>query len=136
MVRLCWYQQVSTCIFQPWQMSDGTLRALALITTTMQPTPPSTIIIDEPELGLHPSALALVAGLMHSTAQETQLIVTTQVPDLLKTMEPENIIVVRNYCGESLFERLEPDSLTSWLEEYSLDELWQKNVIQAGPEHA
>ncbi|MDR1044477.1 MAG: AAA family ATPase [Candidatus Adiutrix sp.] len=136
LLRLCWRERGSHYIYQPWQMSDGALRGLALMTVLMQPDPPSTIIIDEPELGLYPNALDFLAGLMHSAAQKTQLIVTTQSPDLLRTMEPEDVIVVHNRSGESTFERLERSPLTAWLEEYSMGELWLKNVIQAGPDHA
>jgi predicted ATPase len=71
LVRLCWRERGSQYIYQPWQMSGGTLRALALMTVLMQPDPPSTIIIDEPELGLHPNSLDFIAGLMHAAAEET-----------------------------------------------------------------
>ena len=135
LVRLRWRELGTHYVYQPWQMSDGALRALALITVLMQPDPPPTIIIDEPELGLHPNALDFLAGLMHCAAQETQLIVTTQSPDLLRTMEPEDVVVVHNRSGETAFERLEREPQAIWLEEYSLGELWLKNVIQAGPDH-
>ena len=135
-VKLCWKQKGTRYVFQPWQMSDGTLRYLTLVTALMQPNPPSTIIIDEPELGLHPNALGFIAGLMHSVSHKTQLIVATQSPDLLKTMEPEDVVVVHNRDGESIFERLEREPLAAWIEEYSLSDLWLKNVIQAGPDHA
>jgi len=135
-VKLCWKQKGTRYVFQPWQMSDGTLRYLTLVTALMQPRPPSTIVIDEPELGLHPNALGFLAGLMHSAAHETQLIVATQSPDLLKTMEPEDVVIVHNRDGESIFERLEREPLAAWIEEYSLSDLWLKNVIQAGPDYA
>ncbi|MDR1111685.1 MAG: AAA family ATPase [Deltaproteobacteria bacterium] len=134
-VRLCWRERGSRYVYQPWQMSDGALCSLALVTVLRQPDPPPTIIIDEPELGLHPSTLDFMVGLMHWASEKTQLIVATQSPDLLRTMEPENVIVVHQRNGETTFERLEREPLSDWLKEYSLTELWLKNVIRTDPDH-
>lgn len=132
-VWLYWRQKGSEYRYKPWQFSDGTLRFIALATALLQPNPPAVMVIDEPELGLHPQALSFLAGLMHEAAFNSQLIVATQSPDLLNTMEPEDIITVNTRQGESIFERLKRDNLAAWLEEYAIGDLWWKNVIQAGP---
>jgi predicted ATPase len=136
LVSLLWRKKGSNYLYKPWQMSDGTLRILALMTVLAQPNPPSTIVIDEPELGLHPNTLGFLAGLMHGASNRTQLIVATQSPDFLRTMEPDDVIIVNTRNGESTFERLERGPLACWLEDYSLGELWANNVIQAGPNNA
>jgi predicted ATPase len=133
--RLEWRQKGSTFPFQPWQFSDGTMRFICLTAALLQPRPPSTILIDEPELGLHPFALELLAALIQETSERTQIIVSTQSPLLLNHFEPEQVIVVDRSGGASRFQRLEPAALKSWLDEYSLGELLQKNVIEASPRH-
>ena len=133
LVRLCWRQKGSRYLFQPWQMSDGTLRFLALTIALLQPNPPAVIAIDEPELGLHPESLTTLAGFMHEAAFRSQLIVTTQSPDLLNTMEPEDVVTVNMRNGESVFNRLSRADLANWLEDYAIGDLWWKKVIQAGP---
>ncbi|MFP4349146.1 MAG: AAA family ATPase [Desulfococcaceae bacterium] len=135
LVRLEWLQKGSSYPFQPWQLSDGTIRFICLATGLLQPNPPSTIVIDEPELGLHPFALEVLAGLFRNASERTQLIVSTQSATLLNHFEPEEVIVVDRDQGASRFRRLEAESLTQWLENFSLGELWQKNVFDGGPSH-
>jgi predicted ATPase len=108
---------------------------MALITLLLQPEDdlPSLIILDEPELGLHPYAISLIAALIRSASVYTQVILATQSTNLLDHFEPEDVIVVEQRQGCSLFKRLEPNKLTAWLEEYSLSELWEKNVIGGSP---
>ncbi len=134
-VRLEWTQKGSDFPFQPSQLSDGTLRFICLATALLQPDPPSTIIIDEPELGLHPYALAVLADLMKSASKRRQVIVSTQSPTLVDHFEPSDIIVVNRADGQSTFERLDEKQLKDWLADYSIGELWQKNVIRGGPGH-
>lgn len=134
-VRLEWRQKGSSFPFQPWQFSDGTIRFICLATALLQPTPPSTIIIDEPELGLHPFALDVLAGLFRDASERTQLIVSTQSAALLNYFDPQEVIIVDREEGASRFRRLDTVSLASWLEEFSIGELWQKNVIDGGPVH-
>jgi predicted ATPase len=119
--------------FSAYQLSDGTLRFIALAALLMQPNPPAVIIIDEPELGLHPFALAKLAGMMQSASQETQIIVATQSPGLISHFSPEDIIVVdRNESeAQSIFRRLDSSSLSQWLEDYSLGDLWERNIIDS-----
>jgi len=134
-VRLEWRQKGSDFPFQAAQLSDGTLRFICLTTALLQPRPPAAVVIDEPELGLHPVAISLLADLIQSASQRTQLIVSTQSPTLLDHLDPADIVVVSRSEGRSTFERLAPDQLAEWLTEYSLGELWQKNVVRGGPTH-
>jgi predicted ATPase len=119
--------------FSAYQLSDGTLRFIALTALLMQPNPPAVIIIDEPELGLHPFALAKLAGMMQAASKETQIIAATQSPGLISHFSPEDVIVVdRNESeSQSVFRRLDSDSLSQWLEEYSLGDLWERNIINS-----
>jgi predicted ATPase len=133
-----WTQKDSDYPFHPNQLSDGTLRFIALTTALLQPNPPATILFDEPELGLHPYALEVLAGLINQTATRrhprTQLIISTQSVTLLNAFVPEDIIVVDRQEGESRFRRLSESELSIWLdEEYTLGELWQKNVVGGMP---
>lgn len=132
-VQLDWIQQGSEYHLHPSQLSDGTLRFIALATALLQPTPPATILIDEPELGLHPSALGILADLILQARERTQLIVSTQSAQLLDNFDPAQIVVVEREDGASTFRRLDDDDLKNWLEDYSLGELWQKNVYGGGP---
>jgi predicted ATPase len=128
-----WKQKGSDYPFQPSQMSDGTLRFICLATALLQPNPPSTILLDEPELGLHPYALTLLAGLIQKASKRTQVIVSTQSAALIDHFEPEDIVVIERQNGESIFKRLNKADLKVWLEDYSLGELWQKNVFGGRP---
>ena len=134
-VQLDWIQQGSDYQFHPSQLSDGTLRFIALTTALLQPQPPATVLIDEPELGLHPSALRILADLILQAQERTQLIVSTQSAQLLDYFEPYQVVVVEREKGASTFRRLEANDLKNWLEDYSLGELWQKNVCGGGPVH-
>ena len=139
LLRLEWTQRgvPKNTPFQPWQFSDGTIRFICLATALLQPDPPSTIVIDEPELGLHPAALSLLASLIREAAEATQVIVSTQSTILLDYFQPEEILVVTNKGGQSVFERLDKTAMQSWLDEYgsSLGELMRTNVIDASPSH-
>lgn len=119
--------------FSAYQFSDGTLRFIALATVLMQPEPPAVVIIDEPELGLHPQSVTKLAGLIKSASAKTQVIISTQSVNLVDCFEPEDIVAVDRNEEEkqSVFKRLESDSLKTWLEEYSLGDLWQRNIINS-----
>ncbi|NTW84488.1 MAG: AAA family ATPase [Chlorobiaceae bacterium] len=133
MVNLSWQQRGSDYPMQPYQLSDGSIRFICLVTALLQPDPPSTIIIDEPELGLHPSAISILAELMQYASTRTQLIIATQSPALIDNFGVEDVIVVRRQDGASTFERLQAADYNVWLENYSVGELWSKNVIPGGP---
>ncbi|ABK44086.1 conserved hypothetical protein [Magnetococcus marinus MC-1] len=132
-VRLSWSQKGSDFPMQPYHLSDGSIRFICLATALLQPRPPSTIIIDEPELGLHPAAIVVLAELIQAAAKRTQVIVATQSPALIDQFGIEDIIVVNRKDGASTFQRLKEEAFTAWLEAYSVGELWTKNVIVGGP---
>ncbi len=134
-IILNWRHVESSQIFGPHQLSDGTLRAICLLTLLLQPEDelPELIVIDEPELGLHPYALNVIASLLKKASRHTQILVSTQSSPFLDNFSPEDIVVVGRDGKESTFRRLDADELNSWLEEYSLGEIWEKNVIQGGP---
>jgi predicted ATPase len=132
---LRWQERGTDMVFGSHQASDGTLRIMSLVTLLLQPTEslPAIMILDEPELGLHPYAINVVAGLIQSASLHTQVILATQSTALIDYFEPEDVIVVNRRGRESEFVRLDPVALSEWLEEYSLGELWEKNVIGGRP---
>ncbi len=134
-IALNWRKRGWDYRFGPHQISDGSLRAMALCTLFLQPENdlPSVIVLDEPELGLHPLALEIVVGLMRAVSTKTQVIVATQSPLLLNFLEPSEIVAVECSEGRSEFRRLESEQLKDWLKDYSLGELWERNVIGGGP---
>jgi predicted ATPase len=101
----------------------------------LQPTrfQPDTILIDEPELGLHPYALSVLAGLLRQAADRRQLVLSTQSADLVNEFAPEDVVVVSRKDVGSVFERLDPDRLTEWLQDYALGELWKMNILGGRP---
>ncbi|MDZ7616210.1 MAG: AAA family ATPase [Patescibacteria group bacterium] len=115
-----------------WQ-NCGRHRLWPRKTTATQSREPLRERTDEPELGLHPYAISLLADLVKSAAERTQAIISTQSPMLLNYFEPAEIVVVNRRQGSSTFVRLDADALGDWMEEYSVGELWQKNVVQGGP---
>ena len=134
-VMLNWQEKESDRIFGPHQFSDGTLRAICLVTLLLQPEAelPKLIVIDEPELGLHPYALNVIADLLNRAALYTQIFISTQSSFFLDNFDPKDVIAVDRQGQESRFQRLNPKELDAWLEEYSLGEIWEKNVIGGGP---
>ena len=133
MIQLEWKEKESDMYFNGYNLSDGTLRFIALTTLLMQPEPPEVIIIDEPELGLHPAAINKLAAMIRKASAMSQLIVSTQSPNLVNQFEPEDVVVVNRKGNKSVFNRLDKDKLTSWLEDYTLGDLWEKNVIGGQP---
>ena len=135
-IILNWLHVGSDMLFGPHQFSDGTLRAICLITLLLLPKEflPKLIIVDEPELGLHPYAVTIIAGLFKSASINTQILICTQSSAFLDNFEPEDVIVVDRDVKESAFRRLEPAELDEWLKEYSLGEIWEKNIIGGGPQ--
>ena len=134
-LMLAWRERDTDEVFNVSQASDGLLRIIALITLLLQPAQdlPDVLILDEPELGLHPSAINVVGGLIAAAATKIQIIAATQSVALVDCFDPEDVVVVERPDRASTFKRLDPASLKEWLEEYSLSELWEKNVIGGRP---
>jgi predicted ATPase len=116
-------------------LSDGTLRFICLATLLLQPPKllPDTVLIDEPELGLHPYAIHVLGGIFKQVSETSQLIVATQSTELINELEPEDVIVVDREHEASTFTRLGQDNLNEWLEDYSLGELWKMNIFGGRP---
>lgn len=123
-------------LFGPHQLSDGTLRFMALATLFLQPPEklPNVIVLDEPELGLHPYAISVLAGMMRAAATRVQVVLATQSTRLVDEFEPHQILVLETEDGAGTqCHRLKPSDLETWLEEYSLGELWEKNRFGGRP---
>ena len=132
-VKLQWRDKYSDMVFGATDLSDGTLRFIALTTLFLQPNLPNTIVIDEPELGLHPAAIAKLAAMIQSAAAKgCQVIAATQSTDLISYFEPEDIVTVDRVKGETVFKRLSKEALQQWLEDYTLDDLWKRSIIETG----
>ena len=132
-VRLTWKQKGSDFPMQPYHLSDGSIRFICLAAALIQPDPPSTIVIDEPELGLHPAAISILAELLRAASKRSQIIAATQSPLLIDQFGIDDIIVMGREKGASVLKHLDPDSFSVWLEDYSVGELWTKNVLEGGP---
>jgi predicted ATPase len=147
-ILLNWRDRSSDSIFGPHQLPDGALRAMALVALLLQPedTLPSLIVVDEPELGLHPFALSAITGLLKGASHHSQVIVATQSASMVDECDPEDVVVVDregdrghhpDVLGHSTFRRvpdqMSADLLDEWLSEYALSELWEKNVLGGGP---
>lgn len=128
-----WREKESSMIFNTSHMSDGMVRMISLITLLLQPSLPPLICIDEPELGLHPYAINVLACLLNSVSLETQLIVSTQSVTLLNEFDIQDVIVVNRREGQSTFDRLSEEDFITWLQDYSLGELWEKNILGGRP---
>ena len=134
-ILLEWRHKDSEQYFNASSLSDGTLRFIALATLFLQPEQyrPSIILVDEPELGLHPMAITLLASLIRASSKKTQVIVSTQSPLLLDHFEPEEVLVADRVEGSTQFTRLDKTRLESWLTDYSLGQLWEKNELGGRP---
>ena len=137
-VVLRWREKSSGQIFSVKQISDGTLRFICLATLLIQPPGtnyvPNTIVLDEPELGLHPFAIQVLAELLQKAALQKQVIVATQSVNLINYFQPENLLVVdRDDSGASVFRRLQDEDYEAWLDDYSLGQLWEKNFFGGRP---
>jgi len=132
-IRLEWKEKGNDDYFNANQLSDGTLRMIALVTLLSQPNLPSTLIIDEPELGLHPAAIQILAGLIRKASLKSQVIISTQSVTLINQFTPDDLIVVEREGSCSIFKRFSKEEIESWLDSYSLGELWEKNLIGGRP---
>ena len=134
-IRLEWRHRGSDAYFDVSSLSDGSLRFIALSTLLLQPLElrPSVIILDEPELGLHPYAITTLASLIKQASVDTQVVLATQSPLLLDHFRPEDVIVAERVAGQGRFTRLDGAALQTWLADYSLGQLWEKNEIGGRP---
>lgn len=132
---LQWRERGSDVLFDASQASDGMLRMMAMVSLLAQPESdlPAVLLLDEPELGLHPYAIEVVAGMLKTASQHTQVIVATQSALLVECFGPEDIVVVDRRDRESTFTRHSTEELKDWLEEYSIADLWEKNVLGGRP---
>jgi len=138
-IQLEWREKGSPAVFGPHMLSDGSLRFIALTTLLLQPKEllPSLIIIDEPELGLHPSAIRLLASMVRSASAHAQLVLATQSKELVDAFQLEDILVVDREAADgresSVLRRLPRPEFAVWLEKYSLGEMWEHNLIRGRP---
>ena len=132
-IELRWQEKGSDFPFSAYHLSDGTLRFIALATLFLQPEPPKIIIIDEPELGLHPFAIHKLAGLIKKASVSSQIIVSTQSVTLVDNFSADDIITVDRKEKQSVFTLQTSENLENWLKEYTIGDIWNKNVIGARP---
>jgi predicted ATPase len=134
-IILNWRDRDSEHLFGPHQLSDGTLRAMALVTLLLQPEDelPGLIVLDEPEIGMHPYAIEVLASLVRGASAFRPVVVATQSVSLINYFEAEDIVVVNRVDSQSKFESQNSESLAAWRKEYSLGELWEKNLIGGTP---
>ncbi len=116
-------------------LSDGSLRFICLMTLLLQPIEllPDTILIDEPELGLHPYAISILADVIQQVSEDKQIIISTQSVELLNHFNANDVVVVNQRDEKSEFQRLDEEQLADWLEDYTLGELWQSNLFGGRP---
>jgi predicted ATPase len=132
-MRLEWKAKNTDSYFNAHSLSDGTIRFMCLTTLLLQPTVPTVIVVDEPELGLHPYAITMLASLLRLASKRTQVVVSTQSVTLVNQFEPGDVIVVDHDENGSVFKRPTLEDAASWLENYALGELWEKNIIGGRP---
>lgn len=130
-IRLEWEEKDTDMYLNGYSFSDGTLRFIALATLLLQSNPPEIIIIDEPELGLHPAAINKLAELAKRASLKSQIILSTQSTNLLNCFDVEDIIVVDRTDNQSVFRHLSGEELEKWMDDYnmSISDLWEKNMI-------
>jgi predicted ATPase len=132
-IGLEWRQKGSDAYFNASSLSDGTLRFMCLATLLLQPNLPTTILLDEPELGLHPYAVTILSELLKAASRKTQVIVSTQSVTLVNQFQPEDIVVVEMIDNETVMYRLSREKIAGWMEEYAIGELWEKNIFGGRP---
>jgi len=135
MIELEWFERGQDIPWKAHILSDGTLRFICLATVFLQPSEfqPETILVDEPELGLHPYAIVILAALIRTISTKKQLIISTQSSDLVNEFDPEDVVVVNRNEGASEVRRLSSKELENWLKEYALGDLWKKNLLGGRP---
>lgn len=132
-IKLEWRQKGSDAYFDAYSLSDGTLRFICLATLLLQHSPPDVILLDEPELGLHPFAIRILAEMLEAVSKQVQVILATQSVTLLNNFSPKKVIIAENDGLKTTFQRLDEEKLKVWLDDYSIGELWEKNVLGGRP---
>jgi predicted ATPase len=132
-IQIEWEESGHPGYFNGSALSDGTLRFICLCALLLQPELPTLLVLDEPELGLHPAAIALLADLLVAAAEKTQIIVATQSVTLVNQLTPEQVWTVNREGDQSVFTKLDQTDYSTWLDDYALGELWEKNLINARP---
>ncbi|MBF0428530.1 MAG: AAA family ATPase [Magnetococcales bacterium] len=132
-IKLEWRQKGSDTYFDAYSLSDGTLRFICLATLLLQYSPPDLILLDEPELGLHPFAIRILAEMLEAASNRVQVVLATQSVTLLNHFSPKDVIVAENDGLKTTFQRLDEEKLKVWLDDFSIGELWEKNVLGGRP---
>lgn len=133
-VQLRWRERGLDGVFPGSALSSGTLRFICLAVLLQQANPPATIVLDEPELGLHPCAIHQLADLLHEAAEGRRIIAATQSVTLLGQFGIEEIAIVDRVDGATTVHRPDAEELTGWLDDYSLGDLWEMNVLGGRPQ--
>jgi predicted ATPase len=130
-----WREEGTDRIFSASQASDGTLRTMALVTLLAQPADqlPDVLLLDEPELGLHPAAIDILAGMLKSASNQSQIVIATQSATLLNSLVPEDVLVIERKRRDSVVSRKKSADLKEWLDDYTLGELWLSNILGGRP---
>ena len=138
-VNLSWRHQNQPVdyVFGPQHLSDGSLRTIALLTLLLLPEDerPHLVVLDEPELGLHPAAISLLGALVRAASQQTQFVLATQSTMLLDQFEPNEVLIVESRDGASTFRRPDANAMEQWRHDfdYSLSDQWDMNLVGGRP---
>lgn len=133
-IQLRWRQQANDRVFTASELSAGTLRFICLVVLLLQPDLPATVVLDEPELGLHPFAIHQLASLLHgATRDDRRVILATQSVTLLSQFSLEEVAVVERFDNATQVSRLDAEQLSGWLDDYSLGTLWEMNLLSGRP---
>ena len=134
-VLLRWKAKGTDSTFGAHLTSDGSLRLFALVTLLNLPAEmlPDVLLLDEPELGLHPAGIGLIAGMIKQRSVDRQIIVATQSPRFVDSFDLDEIIVLNLRDGRTECRKLDPDEYRTWIEEFAPGELWEKNLLGGRP---
>ena len=132
-IQIEWQESGHPGYFNSSSLSDGTLRFICLCALLLQPELPALLILDEPELGLHPAAIVILADLLQSASRRTQILVATQSVTLVNHLTPEQVWTVNREGDQSVFSKLDQTDYAGWIDDYALGEMWEKNLIEARP---
>jgi predicted ATPase len=134
-ILLRWLNKTGEEPFSAQQLSDGTARFICMATLFLQPPHllPPLVVLDEPELGLHPAAMTVLADIIKSAAKHTRILCTTQSVTFANEFGPECFIVVDQKDGVSTFSRPDSAALDIWLDDYAMGDIWNKSLIGGQP---